>query len=103
MRYCREVFRCYRQDVADSYVYCYNILNLEMLDILQYKLDDALRKIGGGEAGEHWPLIETCLHAYEAIAESIEWDNMYLPKFIQTLRDIPYATLHNKVSLPIPT
>lgn len=41
----KEVFRCYRQDIADTFMYCYVVLNLEMLDILMSKLSEALRQV----------------------------------------------------------
>ncbi|KAF7279174.1 hypothetical protein GWI33_007585 [Rhynchophorus ferrugineus] len=68
----KEVFRCYRQDVADTYIYCYNVLNLEMLDILSTKLD-------------------------EAIAESVVLENLYLPKLMTTVKQIPFGSLNVKV------
>lgn len=91
----KEVFRCYRQDIADTYMYCYNVLNLEMLDILNLKLNEAL-----GEALQDktkWNRIESCLHAFSAIAESIDLENFYLPRLMNTLKDVPYSELNSKV------
>lgn len=95
----RETFRCYRQDIADTFMYSYNILNLELLDILSTQLNDALQKCNGNGTvnGNCWNEIETCLHAFGAIAESIEWDNLYLPKLMGVLKEIPYRHLHIKV------
>lgn len=93
----RETFRCYRQDIADTFMYCYNILNLELLDILSTKLSEALQKCNGTDANNYWNEIETCLHAFSAVAESIEWENLYLPKLMDVLKEIPYGQLHTKV------
>lgn len=94
----KEVFRCYRQDVSDTYMYCYNALNLEMLDILTTKLNEVLNKENGNAFAQvKWNEIETCLHAFCAIAESIEMENLYLPKLMMTIKDIPFNDLHVKV------
>lgn len=95
----KEVFRCYRQDIADTFMYCYNVLNLELLDIIYTKLNEALQKCSnnGVVIPTYWNQIETCLHAFSAVAESIEWENLYLPKLMVILKNIPYAELHSKV------
>ncbi|KAK9881689.1 hypothetical protein WA026_017206 [Henosepilachna vigintioctopunctata] len=88
----REVFRCYRQDIADTFVYCYNVLNLEMLDILHTKLTESLvRDV------IQWNEVETSLHAYSSVAECIEMENLYLPKLMNLIKDIPYDNLNIKV------
>lgn len=92
----RETFRCYRQDIADTFMYCYNVLNLELLDILSTQLNEAIQKCKNNNAN-HWNEIETCLHAFSAVAESIEWENLYLPKLMSVLKEIPYNQLHTKV------
>lgn len=95
----KETFRCYRQDIADTFMYCYNVLNLELLDILSTQLTDALQKcnVNGTINGSYWNEIETCLHAFSAVAESIEWENLYLPKLMSILKEIPYRQLHSRV------
>ncbi|KAF2883130.1 hypothetical protein ILUMI_23047 [Ignelater luminosus] len=92
----KELFRCYRQDVADTFMYCYNVLNLEMLDILQNRLNEALDKCNN-KPNDYWNAVESCLHAFAAVAESIEWENLYLPKLMLTLRNIPYRDMQIKV------
>lgn len=91
----KESFRCYRQDVADTYMYCYNVLNLEMLDIITTKLDEGIQKCAINR--DHWNIIESCLHAFSAVAECIEMENLFLPKLMVTLKNIPYGDLHVKV------
>ncbi|XP_017777342.1 PREDICTED: importin-13 [Nicrophorus vespilloides] len=91
----KEMFRCYRQDIADTFMYCYNVLNLEMLDILIVQLENALQKCN--DSPSHWNWVDSCLHAFCAIAECIEMENLYLPKLMVVLKDIPYANLRTKV------
>lgn len=91
----KELFRCYRQDITDTFMYCYNVLNIEMLDIVNIKLCEALQKCSSST--DNWNLIESCLHAFSAVAECIEWENLYLPKLFETLSDIPFDKLHYKV------
>lgn len=95
----KEVFRCYRQDIADTFMYCYNVLNLEMLDILNNKLCEALKTDGGGDNDIQiqWHEVETCLHAFGAVAECIELENLYLPKLMITIKTIPFTQLDKKV------
>lgn len=95
----REIFRCYRQDIADTFMYCYNVLSMEMLDIVYTKLTEALQKCSSGSVvnPSYWNEIETCLHAFSAVAESVEWENLYLPKLLSIIKNIPYAELHTKV------
>ncbi|KAF5307676.1 hypothetical protein FQR65_LT06731 [Abscondita terminalis] len=92
----KEMFRCYRQDVADTFMYCYNVLNLEMLDILQSKLLEALDECNRNPV-QHWNAVESCLHAFGAVSESTEWENLYLPKLMLAIKNISYRDLHIKV------
>lgn len=80
-------------------IYCYNVLNVELLDILNRKLNEAIVKCkdNGRIVSENWPYIETCLHAYYAVAESIDYEDVYLPKLMLILKDIPYQELHTRV------
>lgn len=80
-------------------MYCHSVLNLELLDILNRKLTEAIEKCKDNDRiiRENWPYIESCLHAYYAIAESIDYEDVYLPKLMLILKDIPYQELHTKV------
>ncbi|KAG5892535.1 hypothetical protein JTB14_011124 [Gonioctena quinquepunctata] len=95
----KEVFRCYRQDIADTFMYCYVVLNIEMLDILNTKLTEALRKTDEHRLNRviKWNEVETVLHAFGAVAESIEYENLYLPNLMNTIKEIPFNELHIKV------
>ncbi|CAG9822072.1 unnamed protein product [Phaedon cochleariae] len=95
----KEVFRCYRQDIADTFMYCYAVLNLEMLDILNTKLNESLEEAVTSERNGpiQWNRVETVLHAFGAVAESIEYENLYLPKLMNTIKDIPFNNVHVRV------
>lgn len=95
----KELFRCYRQDIADTFMYCYVVLNLEMLDILNAKLIEALQKDGSNGITQpiQWNEVETVLHAFGSVAESIEYENLYVPKLMVTIKSIPFNELHIKV------
>ncbi|XP_074028652.1 importin-13-like protein cdm isoform X2 [Leptinotarsa decemlineata] len=95
----QELFRCHRQDIADTFVHCYIVLNIEMLDILNTKLDEALRKTDehGASRTIRWNELESVLHAYGAVAEGIESENLYIPKLMNTLGDIPFNEMNVKL------
>lgn len=95
----KEVFRCYRQDIADTLMYCFNVLNIEMLDILHTKLLEALRKENACAIDQpiQWNEVETCLHAFSAVAESVENENLYLPKLMAIIKDIPFNEMPTKL------
>lgn len=95
----KEVFRCYRQDIADTFVYCYVVLNMEMMDVLNGKLNETLHKdnTNGSPQIIQWNEVETVLHAFSAISESIDAENVYLPKLMLTIKDIPFDCLNVKV------
>ncbi|KAJ8920238.1 hypothetical protein NQ315_011899 [Exocentrus adspersus] len=92
----KELFRCYRQDIADTFMYCYVVLNLEMLDILNAKLNEALQKDNANQPIQ-WNEVETVLHAFEAVAESIEYENLYIPKLMVIIKSIPFSELPVRV------
>ncbi|CAH0554758.1 unnamed protein product [Brassicogethes aeneus] len=94
----KEVFRCYRQDIADTLIYCYNVLNIEMLDILHTKLLEALKKDRPNNTEPiRWSEVETCLHAFSAVAESVENECLYLPKLMAIIKDINFNEMPTRV------
>lgn len=80
-------------------MYCYNVLGSSLLELLNEKLNQAIEKCtdNGRIVLHNWPFIEACLHAYFAVAESIDYENIYLPKLMLVLKEIPYEQLHTKV------
>lgn len=88
----RDAFRCYRTDISDTFLYCYNVLNLELLDMLYTRLVEILKK-----NDYKWNELEACLHAVASVAECTETEHLYLPKLMVTIKDLPFDTLNNKV------
>ncbi|KAL6430820.1 hypothetical protein ACFW04_006973 [Cataglyphis niger] len=79
----RELFRCYRQDVVDTLDYCYKVLGTDLLALLGQKM--SLEDLA-------WTDIESTLHAFKALAESVGTEEYYyIPALINLiLVRIPY-------------
>ncbi|KZC09222.1 PREDICTED: importin-13 [Dufourea novaeangliae] len=82
----RELFRCYRQDVADTLDYCYRVLRQDLLVLLGQRLSQSLH------GSEKWTEVESTLHAFEAIADSVDIEEShYIPALMDlVLTHIPY-------------
>ena len=90
----RESFRCYRTDVADTIMYSFNILRDGLLQTLLHNLDNSISACLASEAA--WPALESCLHAWYAVAESLadseeEEPNPLLSLFLSKLPMIPFS------------
>lgn len=89
----KEQFRCYRQDIGDTLMYCYNLLREPMLQKLFGHLDSVLRKIDS-EGGSAWKILEACLFAFESVAESVDLEEaVYLPQFFSRISNIPFTNM----------
>ncbi|KAL0126350.1 hypothetical protein PUN28_005027 [Cardiocondyla obscurior] len=79
----RELFRCYRQDVADTLDYSYSVLGNDLLALLgqRLSLEDS-----------PWTQIESTLHAFKALSESVgTQEYCYIPMLINLIIvHIPY-------------
>ncbi|CAG5104214.1 Similar to Ipo13: Importin-13 (Mus musculus) [Cotesia congregata] len=66
----REVFRCYRQDIADNMTYCFNIIGQELLVILGQRLSppliDTLK----------WVDVEATLYSFQALSDCVETNDL---------------------------
>ncbi|XP_071874439.1 importin-13-like protein cdm [Bombus fervidus] len=82
----RELFRCYRQDVADALDYCYRVLGQDLLVLLGQRLSQTLN------SSQRWTEVESTLHAFEAIADSVGIEEShYIPALMDlVLSHIPY-------------
>ncbi|XP_031829662.1 importin-13-like protein cdm isoform X2 [Nomia melanderi] len=82
----RELFRCYRQDVADTLEYCYRVLGQDLLVLLGQRLSRTL------DGSEKWTEVESTLHAFEALADSVEiQESHYIPAIMDlVVTHIPY-------------
>ncbi|XP_059479172.1 importin-13 [Neocloeon triangulifer] len=93
----QERFRCYRQDVADTMMYCYNVLEESMLNLLHCHLGQAFEKCIADKA--QWRHLEACLHAFYSVSEAVNYDEEhYLPQLFNTLHRIPSGCHHKLIS-----
>ncbi|EZA57401.1 hypothetical protein DMN91_008682 [Ooceraea biroi] len=81
----RELFRCYRQDAADTLDYCYSVLGDDLLALLGQRLSQTLEDVP-------WTYVESTLHAFRALAESVgTQEYCYIPALLDLiLGHIPY-------------
>lgn len=91
----RELFRCYRVDVADTLDYCYNVLRQDLLILLGQRLSQPPNDI------QKWPDVESTLHAFAALADNVGTkENHYVPAIMDLiLSHIPYD-IYPKEVLP---
>lgn len=88
----REHFRCYRQDAADTLDYCYRVLGSDLLELLGQRL--SLKDLP-------WTHVESTLHAFKALAESVGTrEYCYTPALINLiLLHIPYHAYPEEVRI----
>lgn len=78
-------------------MYCYSILRDNLLELLHGKLEEALEKCNS-DPRTWWRSLESCLHAFQAIAECVDIDeSRHLPRFLEALRRLPYHQLDTRV------
>ncbi|XP_063872317.1 importin-13-like isoform X2 [Scylla paramamosain] len=98
----KEMFRCYRQDICDTYMYAYYVLRGDMLSHLEVHLKDAVVKMQRDPSD--WRYLEAVLHAYSSVAETVaETDNFYVPRFIQSIPQIPFSDNIQLISVALTT
>ena len=87
----KEAFRCYRTDIGDTLLYCYNILRDNLLNLLLSHLDAAISKANANHAA-NWPYLEACLFAWSAIGECLaeEEECPQLQQFLTKIVTVPY-------------
>lgn len=92
-----ETFRCYRQDIADTILFCHEVLHDEMLTILGEMLDEALVAIQSSL--DNWMQLEAVVHAFCALAAQVEDDQGYaqISKLMGVLNQIPYENVNEKL------
>ncbi|XP_057341544.1 importin-13 [Microplitis mediator] len=61
-----EIFRCYRQDIADNMTYCYNIIGRDLLIILGQRLSQPLIDT------LKWVDVEATLYSFQALSDCVE-------------------------------
>lgn len=91
-----ESFRCYRQDISDTLIYCYEVLNEDILNITFGILQESLEAVQKDII--EWPRLEACIFTFYAVAEHVPpIENVVIPKFISILSELPYKKLNTNV------
>uniref|UniRef100_T1JBC7 Importin-13 n=1 Tax=Strigamia maritima TaxID=126957 RepID=T1JBC7_STRMM len=85
-----EQFRCYREDIGDTFMYCYNLLRTKMLERLLNHINNVLIRAKSNK-DEFEQALEVCLSAFQSVADSVDTDeNIYVPQFLSQLLNIPF-------------
>ncbi|KAH8295021.1 hypothetical protein KR018_005942 [Drosophila ironensis] len=91
-----ECFRCYRQDISDTFMYCYDVLHGYILEILAAMLDDALADLQRHPT--HWTKLEACIFAFQSVAEHFGGEeSRQIPRLMRILTEIPYEKMNVKL------
>lgn len=91
-----ETFRCYRQDIADTLLCCYDVLHTQILKLLSETLDEGIQAIQASI--ENWPILEASIHGFCAISQSIDSvEYEEIVKLMRVLNEIPYETMNEKL------
>lgn len=96
----REKFRCYRQDIGDIFMYCFNTLHTNMLMMLMVHFGKAFHRITtvvpeDGPPGTWIRNIEAVYFAFSSVAENIvPTEALYMPELFGALQSISFER-HN--------
>lgn len=91
-----ETFRCYRQDIADTLLCCFDVLHNQILKLLSETLDEGILAIQASH--NNWPALEASIHGFCAISqqiESVEYEEIV--KMMRVLNEIPYESMNEKL------
>ncbi|XP_073817967.1 importin-13-like protein cdm [Musca autumnalis] len=91
-----ESFRCYRQDISDTFMYCYDVLHDQILDILSAVLDETIAQLHSNP--NQWTKLEACIYSFQSVAEHFDGEETkQIPKFMRVLNEIPYEKMNEKL------
>lgn len=91
-----ETFRCYRQDIADTLLFCYDVLNEMILKILVETLEAGIVAIQMNP--NDWPILESSVHAFCAISQQVDiTEYPEIVKLMRVLNEVPYEKLNDKL------
>lgn len=106
----KESFRCYRQDIGDTFMYCYNMLRSSMLSILMnhfslsvLQLSSDLQQMQSNSMmNQHhmqmtekpWQHLEAVIFAFTSVSENIDaTENIHINNLFESLAQIPLAQI----------
>ena len=105
----KESFRCYRQDIGDTFMYCYNMLRNSMLSILMNHFNVAVLQlsnnllnnqhhhqlISNSNLDKPWQHLEAVIFAFTSISENIDaTENQHINNLFESLAQIPLAQIN---------
>ncbi|XP_065354856.1 importin-13 [Calliphora vicina] len=91
-----ESFRCYRQDISDTFMYCYDVLHDHILDILSAVLDETIAQLQTNPT--QWTKLEACIYSFQSVAEHFDGEETkQIPKLMRMLNEIPYEKMNEKL------
>ena len=83
-------------------MYTFFILKCHMLEQLERHLQNSVTRIQ--QNPEDWKPLESLLHAYSSVAETVsETDTYYVPRFIQSIPQIPFGENINLITVALST
>lgn len=98
----RERFRCYRQDIADTYTYCFSILNTSLLQILMDHFNKALSQTMMATSKDMNQIstsiryLEAVIYAFSALTENISpTETVYMPQIISSFQTLSNECLND--------
>ncbi|XP_003423892.1 importin-13 isoform X1 [Nasonia vitripennis] len=88
-----ELLRCYRQDAADTLIYCYNVIGHDLLILLGQRLSQSHDNVS------KWTEVESTIHAFKALSDNLNRkDFHYLTAIMDLmLSHIPYGMYPREV------
>lgn len=96
----KEAFRCYRQDIGDTFMYCYNMLRSTVMSSLRMNFERALNNLSSFAASVQtvdpnarpWQALEAVLFAFSSVAENVSPNEESSMDFVfHSLTSIPFA------------
>ncbi|KAH8240428.1 hypothetical protein KR038_006745 [Drosophila bunnanda] len=88
-----ECFQSYRQEIAKTFVCCYNVLKGGSLEILSGMLDAAISDIQ-----TPWTSLEACIYAFQSVGNHVcDEDSVPICNLMRILSSIPYSNLNVKL------
>lgn len=85
----KEGFRCYRQDIGDTFMYCYNMLRTSMLSTLMNHFQLAISHLNTCARVANtrpWQHLEAVIFAFSSISENIDMmEDTYISQLFESL------------------